>query len=434
MKKIVILSIICFSFWAQKAYAVSVCPRVYWHTVESDCYQENDVNLGVAFCPSALIDASNITFNYVEWDFDDGTPIIQTTSLSVVHHYVNDGDYLLNVTVHFTVDGVPCVVVPINLLGTGSPYGLLTTQDVGLFCSDIPIVPNYEMTVRVATLDVDLWLETPEPYVAGQQVDFGVYVSNLVGANPWHYDLSINNTPFDAGFFSTTGVQDIVPLYTIPTIPSESQYVAEIILTNTKIPGCTRTKTIVFDVQAEEPPPPCEHCLTFRPDPNKRYWVSGWVKVLDANASQNSIPQVISYDNGANGNTAGIELSFVGSGTTFYFRPSGDIIEGWQRIAGEFTTPNGATEVNIKLNNPNTAANPPKVAYFDDIRIHPFNGSMKSYVNDPDTFWLTAELDDNNYATFYEYDMEGKLIRIKKETNKGVVTIKENRSSNPKTN
>ena len=59
---------------------------------------------------------------------------------------------------------------------------------------------------------------------------------------------------------------------------------------------------------------------------------------------------------------------------------------------------------------------------------------MKSYVNDPETFWLTAELDDNNYATFYEYDKEGKLIRIKKETSRGIVTIKENRSSNPKQN
>lgn len=66
--------------------------------------------------------------------------------------------------------------------------------------------------------------------------------------------------------------------------------------------------------------------------------------------------------------------------------------------------------------------------YFDDIRIHPFNGSMKSYVYDGETFWLTSELDDNNYATFYEYDQEGGLVRIKKETSRGVVTIQETRS------
>ena len=71
-------------------------------------------------------------------------------------------------------------------------------------------------------------------------------------------------------------------------------------------------------------------------------------------------------------------------------------------------------------------------AYFDDVRIHPFNASMKSYVYDPETLWLTAELDDNNYATFYEYDKEGQLIRIKKETARGIMTIQESRSSNPK--
>jgi hypothetical protein len=40
-----------------------------------------------------------------------------------------------------------------------------------------------------------------------------------------------------------------------------------------------------------------------------------------------------------------------------------------------------------------------------------------------------AELDERNYATFYEYDEEGKLIRVKKETEKGVMTIQENRDN-----
>ena len=51
---------------------------------------------------------------------------------------------------------------------------------------------------------------------------------------------------------------------------------------------------------------------------------------------------------------------------------------------------------------------------------------------DEETNKLLAELDENNYATFYEYDQEGGLIRIKKETEKGVFTIQESRSSNPK--
>jgi hypothetical protein len=71
-------------------------------------------------------------------------------------------------------------------------------------------------------------------------------------------------------------------------------------------------------------------------------------------------------------------------------------------------------------------------SFFDDIRVHPFNGNMKSFVYDQKTQKLMAELDENNYATFYEYDMEGGLIRVKKETENGFFTIQESRSSNPK--
>ena len=67
--------------------------------------------------------------------------------------------------------------------------------------------------------------------------------------------------------------------------------------------------------------------------------------------------------------------------------------------------------------------------YFDDLRIQPFNSSQKAYVYDPVSLKLMAELDENNYATFYEYDDDGTLIRVKKETERGVQTIKETRSA-----
>ena len=54
---------------------------------------------------------------------------------------------------------------------------------------------------------------------------------------------------------------------------------------------------------------------------------------------------------------------------------------------------------------------------------------MKSYVYDPVSLRLMAELDENNYAAFYEYDDDGTLIRVKKETEKGIMTIKETRSA-----
>ena len=67
--------------------------------------------------------------------------------------------------------------------------------------------------------------------------------------------------------------------------------------------------------------------------------------------------------------------------------------------------------------------------YFDDIRIHPFNANMKSYVYDPRLLRLTAELDENNYASFYDYNEEGQLVRTKKETTQGIKTIQETRSA-----
>jgi YD repeat-containing protein len=54
---------------------------------------------------------------------------------------------------------------------------------------------------------------------------------------------------------------------------------------------------------------------------------------------------------------------------------------------------------------------------------------MKSFVYDDRNMRLMAELDENGFATFYEYDDEGLLIRVKKETERGVMTLKETRSS-----
>jgi hypothetical protein len=54
---------------------------------------------------------------------------------------------------------------------------------------------------------------------------------------------------------------------------------------------------------------------------------------------------------------------------------------------------------------------------------------MKCYVYDPHDLRFVAELDERHYATFYEYDLEGKLVRVKKETERGIMTIQESRSN-----
>lgn len=113
-----------------------------------------------------------------------------------------------------------------------------------------------------------------------------------------------------------------------------------------------------------------------------------------------------------------------GSNTTAIFTPTGPIIEGWQKIEGNFTIPTTASTMDIIFLNSSSSS-----IYFDDIRIHPYHANMKSYVYDDRTLRLSSELDENNYATFYEYDEEGQMIRVKKETIQGIKTIQETRNA-----
>jgi Leucine-rich repeat (LRR) protein len=110
------------------------------------------------------------------------------------------------------------------------------------------------------------------------------------------------------------------------------------------------------------------------------------------------------------------------------FTPKGAVIDGWQRISSVFPIPADAAYMRINLKTNLDGVN----AYFDDVRMLPVNGNMKSFVYDPITQRLQAELDENNYATFYEYDTEGGLVRVKKETERGIYTIQETRSGNTK--
>lgn len=157
----------------------------------------------------------------------------------------------------------------------------------------------------------------------------------------------------------------------------------------------------------------CEDCIKgFMPTADSTYVISVWVKKDGAS------PLDYEYTDPF------VKIGFHDGSTWTYqtYYAAGEIIEGWQRIANEFLVPLGTIEVSIQLGT-NTNA-----AYFDDLRIYPANGSFKSFVYDPITLRLVAELDENNYATYYEYDEEGALIRIKKETERGVMTIQENRN------
>ncbi|WP_214073227.1 hypothetical protein [Mucilaginibacter sp. dw_454] len=102
------------------------------------------------------------------------------------------------------------------------------------------------------------------------------------------------------------------------------------------------------------------------------------------------------------------------------------VVEGWKLIEGtmdmSLVIGTGGT-VNFSI------IPTGGTVYVDDIRMHPFDAQMKSYAYDDKTMRLMAELDENGFATFYEYDDEGLLVRVKKETEKGIMTLKESRST-----
>ncbi|MDA3616839.1 hypothetical protein, partial [Polluticaenibacter yanchengensis] len=150
---------------------------------------------------------------------------------------------------------------------------------------------------------------------------------------------------------------------------------------------------------------------------DKRMVISGWVKE-DCGNSVTGVPcGKTTFNDGY------LSLNIPNG----IFKASGPIIEGWQRIEGVFTVPASTTSLQLSFNN-SSGGN----VYFDDLRIHPYNGNMKSYVYDPVNLRLVAELDANNFSKYYEYDGEGTLIRTKAETVEGIKTINETRSSKQK--
>lgn len=165
----------------------------------------------------------------------------------------------------------------------------------------------------------------------------------------------------------------------------------------------------------------CSDCLSFQPFPGKEYMLSAWVK-------EESIIQVKNYENATiNINFySDVDASELHKISTTKLTATGDIIDGWQRITSKFLIPEFTKTISIELENKSNGV----PVYFDDIRVHPLEGSIKTFVYDPETFKLMSELDENNYSTFYEYDNEGGLVRVKKETAKGIKTIQETRSGN----
>ena len=148
----------------------------------------------------------------------------------------------------------------------------------------------------------------------------------------------------------------------------------------------------------------------FSPIPGKKYVLSFWVKDT---SRRNPATIVQATVNGTN---------LINSTTAW------PIVEGWKHVEVQFTLASMASNFILQLSSGGATV------YFDDIRIQPFDAQMKTYAYDASSQRLMAELDENNFATYYEYDDEGILVRVKKETERGIMTIKETRSSYRKQN
>jgi len=142
----------------------------------------------------------------------------------------------------------------------------------------------------------------------------------------------------------------------------------------------------------------------FEPNPHKKYIFDVWVS--DGRPGDKSVNLTLTK------NSTAVALTCKA------------VVEGWKLLEGTIDLTSDAAG-NLSI----TMVPVSGTVHIDDIRIHPFDSHLKSYVYDDKTMRLMAEIDENGFATFYEYDDEGLLIRVKKETERGVMTIKESRSS-----
>lgn len=321
----------------------------------------------LTFSNSSTDPLNNIT--QYSWNFGDGNTSSQENP---THAYGNNGSYA--VTLAIKNDGCPsCYDTIQKVINIGVIGG-----------DDCPLVANFTSKGKFCKNNPIEFIDASEPLNAGTY--------------SWNFgDNTTSSLVGPAHTYSNPGV------YLITLVVDGGN-------------GCIDTviKSVTIDSTCVMP---CESCIgSFAPTPNKKYVFSAWAKekvTPPAMPTTYTKPRVFIVLTNSAGTT-----SSMGP-----YMPKGIIVDGWQRIEEEFTIPLGTVNVQVKLETTSGES------YFDDVRVFPSDGLMKSFVYDPITLRFVAEMDERNYATFYEYDEEGNLTRTKKETERGIVTIQENRSN-----
>lgn len=88
---------------------------------------------------------------------------------------------------------------------------------------------------------------------------------------------------------------------------------------------------------------------------------------------------------------------------------------------------------NLKVNIKSDRASASKPVWIDDFVIQPLYSEATCYTYDLEKIRLDATLDNNHFATYFQYDGEGKLHRMLKETINGVYTVSERNYHTPAT-
>jgi hypothetical protein len=259
----------------------------------------------------------------------------------------------------------------VSTMSRYSPYGYaLETRDaLGIYSASMYGYGNTKQTASVANGQYfEMGFDAFE--------DYGSSYPQMISSNPFGhghllFTASQGNAPVLSSTYSHTGK------YSLSVMPNnDAQYVFS------NVNG-------TYDANQKY----------FEPQPGAAYNLSAWVR-----ATKGDVP-MIEVNNGS---------------VTQQFTPNitDNAIEGWYRIDFKFIAPSTGGTLTIKLKCIGTGS-----AWFDDVRVQPFTSAMASYVYDPQTHWVLAELDNRNFATFYNYDEEGTLVQVKQETEKGVFTV-----------
>ncbi len=176
---------------------------------------------------------------------------------------------------------------------------------------------------------------------------------------------------------------------------------------------CAATRTFPIKIRDYGQPTYAEsyfpNIRNFSFEHRRQYIVSLWLKPTTNTAAAAA--------------TAAANTKITDNTTAHSFQITTGSIDGWYRAECRYSADSLNYTAAIQL---------PSTAYFDDVRFIPVDATMKSFVYSPSTLKLAAQLDENNFATFYEYDQEGLLVRVKKETDKGIMTVSESRRANSK--